>query len=343
MSYRLQDARPPYPSIQGLDGRTGWQLGRLVFGPSLLEPVALAIRAAPRDQPVLITGESGTGKELVAELIHGHSPRRDRPFIALNCGSIPGELVESELFGHVRGAYTNALTGRPGSFAAAHSGSLFLDELGELPLRTQPSLLRALETGRVRPVGTELERAVDVRVIAATHRDLYAEAADGRFRHDLVYRLDVLRVHLPPLRERADELPLLVPVLLEQVGAPRDVTRAALRRLAAHPWPGNVRELRNVLVRAAQLADHRIDSGHVDAALARCSGQAPELLPSFGGPGLREVPPREVLYHYAEAALRHSDNRPTRAAEAIGVPRSTFYRWLKLGRVNGAAMDANRR
>ena len=208
-------------------------------------------RVAPTTSTVLLIGETGTGKERFAEAIHQASPRAKRPFMVVDCGSIAPTLIESELFGHVRGAFTGASSDRKGAFLEADGGTLFLDELGELPLELQPRLLRVLESGTVKRVGDDAVRSVDVRVVAATNRDLRKEVEAGRFRQDLLYRLDVVTMRLPPLRERRDDLPLLVRSFVKELGRPDfELSPPALARLAAWDWPGNVRELRNVVERA---------------------------------------------------------------------------------------------
>lgn len=348
--------------IHGLFGSLGREIGRLVFGPGLVPVIEQIEAAAAGRHAVLVTGESGTGKELVAECIHGLGPRREAPFVAINCGGLSRELVESELFGHTRGAYTSAHTTRPGAFQSAHGGVLFLDEVGELPSAAQAALLRTLETGRIRPVGTELERPVDVRVVTATHRDLNTLAEEGLFRMDLVFRLDVLRVHMPPLRERLEDLPLLVPTLLSRGGLRADVTCAAIDALAEHAWPGNVRELRNVLIRAAQVGQGQIDAVHIRAALSRThqpfrsasQGPQPELgtapvngamlAPAVGsmmpsgpllqlGPLPRATTPRSrvrrSVRRLAVELYEDLGRSGTRTAAELGVARSTLYRWLK--------------
>jgi len=206
--------------------------------------------------PVLIEGESGTGKELVANEIVMHSPRAEKPFVVVDCGAISPSLVESELFGHVRGAFTGADRDRVGAFEAADGGTVFLDELGELPLDLQPKLLRALEAKEIRRVGESRSRKVNVRVIAATNRELEREVNKGRFREDLFFRLAVLRVNVPPLRERTDDLILLIRVFLQQIGKPEEerlFTQDVLAEMARHDWPGNVRELRNYVERSVVL------------------------------------------------------------------------------------------
>jgi DNA-binding NtrC family response regulator len=212
-------------------------------------------RCAATPSNVLIAGESGVGKELVAGAIHAVSPRRERPFIAVNCGAIPEMLIESQLFGHVRGAFTTALQANPGLFVAAHRGTLFLDEIGELPFALQVKLLRVIEDRQVWPVGATKPIPIDVRIIASTNRDLPREVDAGRFRKDLFYRLDVVHITLPPLRERRGDIPLLVDHLLHRLNAKLDtaffsVECEALRALVHQPWRGNVRELENVLERA---------------------------------------------------------------------------------------------
>jgi two-component system response regulator AtoC len=209
---------------------------------------------------VLITGESGTGKELIARHIHDASPRATRPFVAVNCAAIPEALLESELFGHARGAFTGATADRQGLFEEAHEGTLFLDELGDLPVALQVKLLRALQEGEVRRVGDNASRSVDVRLVAATARDLETDVAEGKFRADLYYRVNVVRIHLPPLRERAEDIPELVRHFVDRINRRlglhvSGVTAAAMRALMEYPWPGNVRELENVVERAMVLTD----------------------------------------------------------------------------------------
>lgn len=228
--------------------------------PQLAAAMALADKVARHPSTVLVTGESGTGKELVARYIHRQSPRASAPFVAVNCGAIPESLLESELFGHAKGAFTGATTARDGLFAEADGGTLFLDELGELPVALQVKLLRALQEGEVRRVGDNASRSVDVRLVAATSRDLQADVAAGRFRADLYYRVNVVQVHLPPLRERTEDVPELVRYFIDRYNARLGLrvtgtSAAAMRTLIEHPWPGNVRELENVVERAMVLAE----------------------------------------------------------------------------------------
>jgi DNA-binding NtrC family response regulator len=226
--------------------------------PAMIHVLEIVERAAEFKATVLLQGESGSGKEVLARAIHAQSPRRDEAFVAINCAAIPEALLESELFGHAKGAFTGADRSRRGLFAEADGGTLFLDEIGELPLALQAKLLRVLQEEEVRPVGESKPRRVDVRVLAATARDLELEVAGGRFREDLFYRLDVVRVKVPPLRERREDIPLLVDHFLgrtrESLGkAVRSIDDDALERLVDYAWPGNVRELENVLERAVIL------------------------------------------------------------------------------------------
>ena len=228
--------------------------------PKLEQALALADKVARHPSTVLITGESGTGKELVARHIHDASPRASRPFVAVNCAAIPEALLESELFGHAKGAFTGATAERQGLFEEAHEGTLFLDELGDLPVALQVKLLRALQEGEVRRVGDNASRTVDVRLVAATARDLEADVADGKFRADLYYRVNVVRIHLPALRERSEDVPELVRHFVDRFNRRlglhvTGVTAAAMRALVDYPWPGNVRELENVVERAMVLTD----------------------------------------------------------------------------------------
>ncbi|MCC6873989.1 MAG: sigma-54-dependent Fis family transcriptional regulator [Sandaracinaceae bacterium] len=217
-------------------------------------------KAAGYATTILIQGESGTGKELVARALHQRGARKDRAFVAVNCGAIPEALIESELFGHKKGAFTDASSDKPGLFEEAHGGTLFLDEIGELPIGTQVKLLRALQEGTLRRLGETRDREVDVRVVAATVRDLREEVEEGRFREDLFYRLNVLTIHVPPLRERREDLPLLIDAFVERANARlgtrvRGVDPAAHKLMLGYHWPGNVRELENVIERAMVLAD----------------------------------------------------------------------------------------
>ncbi|HSD11337.1 MAG TPA: sigma 54-interacting transcriptional regulator, partial [Candidatus Binatia bacterium] len=230
------------------------------ISPAMRRLREMIVKIAAADATVLVSGESGTGKEVAARAIHARSPRRDKPFVAINCGAIPEHLIESELFGHVRGAFTGAVTDRPGCFRVADGGTIFLDEIGELPIHLQVKLLRVLQERVFRPVGSESSVAVNVRVIAASNRDLQAAVKAGAFREDLFYRLDVITLELPPLRDRREDIPLLTRHFLRQFSGMHDrkVARfsvGASRLLLQHRFPGNVRELENVVEHAVALCD----------------------------------------------------------------------------------------
>jgi two-component system response regulator AtoC len=247
--------------------------------PQMQDICQLITKVSAFKSSVLITGESGTGKELVARAIHQTSPRKDRTFLGINCGAIPESLLESELFGHKKGSFTGAIQDRKGFFEEADGGTLFLDEIGDIPLNLQVKLIRALQEGEVRRVGEERSIAVDVRVIAATAKDLLAEVQRGAFREDLYYRLNVLPIHLPPLRERLEDIPLLVEHFIAKYNkshnlACRAATPAAMRLLLAYPWPGNIRELENMVERAMILSEKdRIDADAIPAPVAEFQKQ----------------------------------------------------------------------
>jgi DNA-binding NtrC family response regulator len=292
------------PSGQGLIGRA----------PAFRQMLGQVARVGPSGASVLLQGETGTGKELVAQAVHAASPRASRPLVVVDCASLPETLFESELFGHERGAFTGATQARPGLAEVADGGTLFLDEVGDIPLAMQVKLLRLLESGTFRRVGSSELRRSDLRIIAATHRDLKAMVAEGRFRQDLYYRLATFPIALPALRERAPDIPLLASALLTRV-APRTgmvLARAALARLQQHRFPGNVRELRNLVERAALLCDgERIEAAHVEHALAF------------------DHPPAPAGEHDLKARLRaHAGSRAALARE-LGVSERTLYRRLR--------------
>jgi two-component system, NtrC family, response regulator AtoC len=286
-------------------------------------------RIAVSDACVLITGESGTGKEVVARGIHRESRRHGGPFVAVNCAAVPEALIESELFGHVRGAFTDARADRAGLFAQARGGTLFLDEIGDLPLAVQPKLLRVLEDRRVRPVGGDHEIALDVRVIAATHQDLGELVRLGRFRSDLMYRLDVLAVRLPALRERGDDILFLARRFAARCAASEDRSPPGLdddaaRALLAHAWPGNVRELRNCMEHAVAMAQtDEIGLDDLPDKLRR-GGEAAPTDP--GWPPLAEVERR-----YIDRVLEHTGGNRSISARILGIDRRTLMRKLRAG------------
>ena len=257
--------------------------------PKLLEALEIAEKAAPTGLPVLIDGESGTGKELMAKVIHANGDRADRPFISVNCGAIPDNLLESELFGHCKGAFTGAVGDRKGKFESAHTGTIFLDEIGELPLPGQVKLLRVLEAHEIQRVGSDQTIRIDARVIAATNRNLRQLSDEGRFREDLFYRLGVIHVTLPPLRERKDEIPLLFEFFGDEAAEvlkrrPVEMTRRLRAFLLDYAYPGNIRELRNIIYRVSCLAGQTADLEHLPADI-RPASQAQAAGPESGGDG----------------------------------------------------------
>jgi two-component system response regulator AtoC len=291
--------------------------------PVMIELLELLERAAEFKATVLLTGESGTGKEVLARAIHAQSGRRNQAFVAVNCGAIPEALLESELFGHARGAFTGADRVRRGLFVEADGGTIFLDEIGELPPALQVKLLRVLQEEEVRPLGEAKPRNIDVRVIAATARDLERDVASGRFREDLFYRLDVFRVRVPPLRERREDVPLLVDHFIarfrETLGRPvRTIADDALDRLLAHDWPGNVRELENLIERAMILADgDRITLRELPEALT-----APRREPARSAPG--------GDFSMRRARRRFESDLIRRALEATGGNRTRAAKLLEI-------------
>ncbi len=292
--------------------------------PAMRKVMEIVTRVAPHPTTVLITGESGTGKEVVARAIHRMSTRRDAPFVAINCAAIPEQLLESELFGHVRGAFTGATHDRRGLFEEARGGTLLLDEIGDLPLALQVKLLRVLQEGEVRRVGAEDVSKVDVRVLAATARDLNAEISAGTFREDLYYRLNVVHLHLPPLRERPEDLERLAGVLLERAlrrsGRQVSLSPDALAAIKAHPWPGNVRELENAIERAVVLSQDGVVRGGAFEGSVRVKGAAGQPRP------LSEVL-AEAEQEAIEEALRATGGNRAKAAKLLGVSvRSLYYR-----------------
>ncbi len=253
---------------QGLIERSFVFEGAFGENPKLLEALEIAEKAAPTGLPVLIDGESGTGKELMAKVIHANGDRADRPFISVNCGAIPENLLESELFGHRRGSFTGASTDRKGKFESAHTGTIFLDEIGELPLTGQVKLLRVLEAHEIQRVGSDEPIAVDTRIVAATNRNLRQWCKEGKFREDLFYRLSVIHLSLPPLRERRDEIPMLFEFIGDEAAEalkrrPIEMTRRLRAFLLDYAYPGNIRELRNIIYRLSCLAGQTADLEHL--------------------------------------------------------------------------------
>ena len=285
-------------------------------------------RFARTDVSVTFIGETGAGKDVLAHALHEESARARAPFVVFDCGAVAANLAESELLGHERGAFTGAVCTHPGAFERAHGGTLFLDEIAELPLELQPRLLRALESHTVRRVGGKEERSVDVRVVAATNRDLRAEVAAGRFREDLFFRLAVVVVPVPPLRERLEDLPQLVGTLLADLGRPDlVVSEAALEVLRAHSWPGNVREMKNALSCAVAFVDaatHRLDPHHL--RLLTPSSETESWLEGLplGGQALDRIERIAIRQTMAQAA-----GNKMHAARRLGIAVSTLYEKLK--------------
>lgn len=307
--------------------------------PSIQAVRKLVSRVAPTMSTVLVRGETGCGKELVARAVHQQSLRREGPFVAINCGALPENLIESELFGHVKGAFTGADTLREGLFEMADSGTIFLDEIGELPLAMQAKLLRVLESGELRRVGDNQPRRVDVRVVCATHRDLEAMVEQGGFREDLMFRINAFEIEVPPLRERLEDLPELSTFLYRRFRPdlaqhPQPIAESTLAELCSHSWPGNVRELANVIEHATILCD-------VPPVL-------PEHLPRHfhdrrPKKDLRQLGPISLkeleLVAIRQAMERHGGNR-TAAAEELGVSPKTLYNKLSQEELSGARKSA---
>ncbi len=305
--------------------------------PKMQEIRRLIAKLARNQAPIFITGESGTGKELAARLIHAEGPRAEGEFVAVNCGAIPQELVESELFGHKKGSFTGAVSDKVGLFQAAEGGTLFLDEVADLPLAAQVKLLRAIQEKSVRPVGGQQEVPVDVRIISASHRDLNAEVDEGRFRQDLFYRINVIELRMPALRSRPQDIAPLAERILERIGrrhaerGPLSLSPEAIEALKRHPFPGNVRELENVLERAVALCDGALIKAS-DLYLPDGGGQqAPSEPRQAGGVALEdylgEIEKQAIL-----KALDETRWNRTAAARKLGMTlRSLRYRLAKLG------------
>lgn len=295
-----------------------------------------AYRIAQRDVSVLISGASGTGKELLANAIHRASPRADKPFIAINCGALPEHLLESELFGHSKGAFTGAVTENQGLFRAADGGTLFLDEIGDMPMPLQVKLLRALQERQVRPVGSSRSIPIDVRVLSATHRDLPQAMADGSFREDLYYRLNVVNLTLPGLRDRAEDIPLLARYVLQQCAAQQGIevtqfSADAMQILLMAAWPGNVRQLVNVVEQCVALTQAPvIHAALVEQALAKDPSHWPTLTEARD----------QVERQYLIRVLRMTEGQVTRAAELAGRNRTDFYKLLKKHDLSAASVTA---
>lgn len=340
---RLQEEVVRYRRLLGESGFHG-MIGRSAAMRQLFDNIRMVARAGG---PVLVTGESGTGKELVARAVHEESARSAGPFVAVNCAGIPPELLESELFGHTAHAFTGARQARKGLFAEAHEGSLLLDEIGEMPMEMQAKLLRILQDGRIRPIGANREEQLDVRIIAATNRDLQADVRDNRFREDLYFRLETFSIDVPPLRQRDDDVELLTVHLINEFNLKlnknvQGINSEALQRIRRHSFPGNVRELSSVIERAVafcredeigisdlpeRLREGNIGTEAAEAPAFASAGAAGQLLhaaleqdalPSLG----------ELERQYIELVLKQMDGNKRQAAEALGIGRRTLYRRL---------------
>ena len=315
-----------------------------VFGesPKLLEAMEIAERAAPTPLPVLIDGDSGTGKELMAKVVHANGARADKPYVSVNCGAIPENLIESELFGHVRGAFTGASSNRAGRFEAANGGTIFLDEIGELPLSGQVKLLRVLQSSEVQRVGSDQAIEVDTRIVAATNRNLRAMCDEGTFREDLYYRLSVINVTIPPLRERRDEIPLLIEFLSDEAAVllgrtPIRLSRRLQTFLQNYDYPGNIRELRNILFRVSCLADETADVDHLPDNVRPASTKAAKGRKSKGAQTDEMRPLADVKREASDAAereflehgLRETNGNVTALAKSVDMNRAHLQTLLK--------------
>ena len=304
------------------DGTT--KFGMVGISRHVLDTYDFIIKAAKSDQPVLVTGDSGTGKELVARGLHEQSDRATRPFVAVNCASLSDALLSNEMFGHVEGAYTGAIGTKLGLFEVADSGTLFIDEIGDMSPQTQAAVLRVIETGQFRRLGESRERTVDVRIIAATLRDLPEMVANRTFREDLFYRLNVLPWHLSRLADRAEDIPLLLQHFLdrhaERTGEPKRLSPEALVALQAYDWPGNVREMANVIERAATLCE--------DYTIA-CADLGLGLKPGVATAGGVSTRLRDVERNHVQNVMRACDGNKAATAKALGISRMKLYRMLE--------------
>ncbi|GAB4302635.1 MAG: sigma-54 dependent transcriptional regulator [Myxococcota bacterium] len=323
--------------VKDLEARLGSSEKEIIFAsPEMERTLSLADRVAGSDATVLILGESGTGKELIARRIHKQSGRKDKPFVVVNCAAIPRELLESELFGHIRGAFTGAIKDRRGKFQLAEGGTIFLDEVGELPLELQPRLLRVLQEKTVDIVGGEEPLAIDVRVIAATNRDLAKEAKEGRFREDLYFRLSIFPIIVPPLRERVLDIPILASHFLNKYSSGKNfiITPRFLKALEGHGWSGNVRELENVCQRVALFASNDVLDESILSELIASAPETtaspsarPEITLPKEGASLEELEKQIII-----KALEMNGYNQSRAARFLKIPRHILlYRMGKFG------------
>ena len=315
---------------EAVDGKSP-PVGMIGQSPAMRRVYELIERVADSEANVLITGESGTGKELVARALHGRSGRHEGPFVAVNCAAVPETLLESELFGHAKGAFTDARQARTGLFIQANAGTLFLDEVAEMPLGMQPKLLRALQERKVRPVGGNTELPFDARLVTATNRDLETEVADRRFREDLYYRINVVRIEVPPLRARGNDILLLAQFFIERGGSRSGknvvgLVSSAAEKLLSYDWPGNVRELENCMERAVALT--RYDQITVEDLPEKVRNyQSSHVVVASDDPS-ELLPMQEVERRYIQRVLKSVSNNKTQAAKVLGFDRRTLYRKL---------------
>jgi len=307
--------------------------------PAMRKVYEMVGRVAPSEASVLIHGETGTGKELVARAIHTRSTRANGPFVAINCAAVPANLIESELFGHARGAFTDAKTTRQGLFVEANGGTLFLDEIGEMPIEVQPKLLRALQERKVRPIGSNAEVSFDARIVAATNRELENEVEQRRFREDLYYRINVVRIDLPPLRDRGADVLAIAEHMLRnnQVGKALRLSPQAAERLMAYDWPGNVRELENSMERAVALA--RFEHIAVDDLPDKVRSFRSDRVVVSADDASELVSLDELERRYVRRVLKMLGNNKSRVAQILGLDRRTLYR--KLERYERKEADTN--
>lgn len=319
---RLRDAAQPSQGVGRLVGQS----------PPMRRVYELITRLRDTDASVLLSGESGTGKELVARALHTESQRASHPFVAINCAAVPAHLLESELFGHVKGAFTDARNSREGLFEQADGGTILLDEVGEMPLEMQPKLLRVLQERRVRPVGGNREVPFDTRIIAATNRDLETEVEEGRFREDLYYRLNVVQIHIPPLRARGNDILLLAQHFVRQAGertgkAVQGISSEAAKKLLEYDWPGNVRQLENWIERAVTLT--RFDQIMVEDLPDKIRKYQSTRTDQAEVDAEHMLTLEELERRYIERVLKAADGNKTQAAKILGLDRRTLYRKLE--------------
>lgn len=339
---RLLDNRRLRSEVQRYRSLLGVEQFQGIIGqsPAMQQLFHQIRQIAGADGPVLVQGESGTGKELVARAVHEQSSRRDKPYLVVNCGGIPGELMESEFFGHAAGAFTGAKNQRAGLFQQADGGTLMLDELGEMPLALQAKLLRALQDGRIRPVGSDHEIQVDVRVIGATNRNLTEAVADGSFREDLYYRLETFGIQVPPLRSRREDIPRLAEFFLTRFNARqgrnvKGFSDETLALLSDYGFPGNVRELQNAVERAATFCDTAlIEPRHLPERMADApTSPAPMVMSNEGAASpadAQNLPDLETVQrNHIHRVLAATQGNKRRAADILGITRRTLYRWLE--------------